>query len=153
MWVLLDVPEQVGRLDEVVAGVHVAVVLHRQGLAAGALEDAQAGLADPAAERGIKGVDEDLAYIPAHPLVEDGDQEAAVLLCLDRTLGDQVAELRVQWSVATWPLAPALVGDGQRFSCCAFNDRDELHILRLELVAEEVVDLQGMIAIGGMDSA
>ena len=39
---LHDVAEQVRRIDEVVARVHVAVVLERDALAAGGLEDAQA---------------------------------------------------------------------------------------------------------------
>ena len=78
MWVSRDVAEEVLRFDEVVAGVEVAVVLERDGVAAGLGEDAHAGgEPHPRRERGVEGLDEDGADVAGDPLVEHGDEEAA----------------------------------------------------------------------------
>ena len=50
-----DVAEQMRRLDEVVAGVQVAVVLERHRAPAGLREDAESGGdADPRRKRGVE---------------------------------------------------------------------------------------------------
>lgn len=150
---LFNIAQQERRFDEVVAGVQVAVVFQGQGVAAGGLEDAQAGLAHPVCQGCVEGLHEDLANIPAHPLIEDGDQEAPVLLWLHCALGDQLANLSIQRAVAAGTFAPALVSDGQRLQGCSLDDGDELHVLRSQLIAEEVIDLQRVVGIGGVHRA
>ena len=65
---------------------------------------------DPATQRHVEGLHEHFSHVAAHPLIEDGDQEAAELFGADRPLGDQPAALRVQGPVRTRPFAPAQVG-------------------------------------------
>ena len=56
-------------------------MLERERAAAGLGVDAQAGrLADPVRERDVEHLHVHLADVAAHPLLEDVDQEAAVLL-------------------------------------------------------------------------
>jgi len=76
-----------------IAGIEIPVVLQGEGLSARRLKDAEAGPAKPIGQGGIECLNEDLADIPVHPLVEDGRQETAVVLRFDRPLGDQVAAL------------------------------------------------------------
>ena len=65
-------PSRCARLDEVVARVEVAVVLERHALAAGGLEDAEAGdAAHVGREHAVEELHEHLADVAAHPLVED----------------------------------------------------------------------------------
>jgi hypothetical protein len=47
-------------------------------------------------QRGVEHRDEDVADVVAGPLLEDVDEEPAVLLGPDRAVGDQVALLPVQ---------------------------------------------------------
>ena len=150
---LLNIAQQECWLDEVVAGVQVAVVFQGEGVAAGGLEDAQAGLAHPVCQCGVKGLHEDLAHVAPHPLVEDGDEEMPVLLWANGALGDQLADLCVERAVAAGSFAPTLVSHGQRLCGCPLDDRDELHVLRFQLVAEEVIDIQWVVCIGRMDGA
>ena len=72
----------------------------------------------------------------------------------DGALGDQIAGLRVEQALAAArPLAPALVGDGERLLGGALDDRDELHPLRAQLVAEEAIDGAAVLLVGGVDRA
>ena len=96
MCVCVDVAELLARLDEMIAGVEIAVVLQRRTVAAGGGVDAQQMAAEIRFERHVEELDEDPADVAAHPFLEDVDQEAAVLLAADRALGDQVAGLRVE---------------------------------------------------------
>jgi hypothetical protein len=54
------------RLDVMVAGIDVAVVLHDERCAAGRRDDAGIVLAEPAAERDVDGDDEHSSDIPFH---------------------------------------------------------------------------------------
>jgi hypothetical protein len=83
---LQDIAQQILRLDEMVARVHVAVVLDRKARPARLIEDTHAGIGQtqPVAERSLERLHEDLADIVAHPLVEDGGEKAPELLGLDR---------------------------------------------------------------------
>ena len=47
-------------------------------------------------QRYIEQLDVDLPHVVTHPFLEDIDQKAAVLLAADRTLGDEIAGLRVE---------------------------------------------------------
>ena len=89
----------------------------------------------------------------AHPLLEDIDEEAAVLFGADRALGHQVAGLRVEQALLAGLLAPALVGDRDRLLGGALDDRDELHPLGAQLVAEEAIDGAAVVLVGGVDRA
>ena len=91
---LVDVAQAIIRIDEVVAGVQVAVVLDDQRLAAGLGEDAQARiLAQPRAERHVKKLHKDLADVVAHPFVKDRAEELAVLPRAYRPFGDRRSAL------------------------------------------------------------
>jgi pimeloyl-ACP methyl ester carboxylesterase/class 3 adenylate cyclase len=50
-------------------------------------------------------------------------------------------------------LAPAFVGYGQQVLGGALDDRDELDELGAEVVAEEAVDVEGVVLVGGVDRA
>ena len=105
-----DVPEQVLRLDVVVARVQVAVVLERDRIAAGAGMDAHAGLvhAEPVRERGVEHLHEDVTDVVASPLLEDVDQELPVAVGRDRAVGDLVTPAgRADDLPATPPAASA----------------------------------------------
>ncbi len=136
-----------------VAGIQIAVVLQRRAVAAGGRVDAQQVAAEEGLERDVEQLHVDLAHVVAHPLLEDVDQEAAVLFGADRALGDQVAGLRVEQALLARLLAPALVGDLDRLLGGALDDRDELHPLRAQLVAEEAVHRAAVLLVGGVDGA
>ncbi len=137
---LVDVAELVPRLHEVVAGVQVAVRLERGAVAAGRGVDAEKVPPQPPLERHVEQLHEDPAHVPPNPLLEDVDQEAAVLLPAHRALRHQAARLGVEEPLPPRPVAPALVGQRDRLFRRPLDDRDELHPLRAELVAQEAVD-------------
>lgn len=60
---ILDVAQQVVRLDEVVAGIEVTVVLQRKSVAAGGRMDAQAVLANVRAQRHVEHLHVDSSHI------------------------------------------------------------------------------------------
>ena len=93
---LVDVAELEAWLDEMVAGVEVAVVLQRRSVAAGRRMDAQQVAAEEGLQRDVEELHEHLAHVVAHPFLEHVDEEAAVLFGADRALGDEVAGLRVE---------------------------------------------------------
>ena len=111
--------------------------------------DAEAGrLADPVRERDVEHLHVDRADVAAHPLVEDVDQEAAVLLAGHRAVGHELALLHVERPVA--PRRPrhgpvrVRLGD-------PLDDRDELDEAGAALVAEEAVDLAAVVGVRGVD--
>ena len=147
-------PELLPGLDEVVAGVEVAVVLQRRAVAAGGGVDAQ----EVTAEMGLEGDVEELHVDPPHvapdPLLEDVDQELPVLRAAHGTSGDEAAGLRVQGALpAAGPVAPSLVGGVEGLLGGALDDGDELDPLGPELVAEEAVDLPAALLVRGVDRA
>src|SRR5208337_4183127 len=150
---VLDVAEQVIWLDVVIAGVHIAVVLHRQGPATRGRDDAGVVLPQPTAERHVEGDDIHFADIALHPFVVDADEELAELFRRHRALGDQVALLLVQRPVRTLQAAPALVGEGYRLLGSALDDGDQLDVLRLQLVAKEAVHGERVVGVGGVNRA
>ena len=96
---------------------------HKRG-AARRREDAQAGWRTyPRRQGRIEYLDENAAHILPHPLIEDGDEEVAVLFCSYRSLGHPVSFLKAG-------------------SIVPLHDWDELDELRTELVAEEAVDFE-----------
>jgi hypothetical protein len=104
-------------------------------------------------ERHVEHLDVNLAHVMAHPLLEDVNQKATVLFASDRTLGYEVAVLRVKQALAVGLLAPAQIGDVDRLFGGALNDRDELHPLRAHLITKETIDRAAMFLVGGVDRA
>ena len=96
-----DVAEQVRRLDEVIAGVHVAGVFHREREPAGLAVDAHPRLlADEVRQRGIEHLHVDLGDVSPDPFLEDVDQEPAVPGGRHRAVRDLLAGLGVEGPVA-----------------------------------------------------
>ncbi len=148
---LLNIAEKVLGLDEVIAGVQIAVVFERQRIATRLSEDAErAADADPRPKRGVEHLDEDLGDVLPDPLVEDGDQEAAPLVGPHRSFRNQFPFEKVERPRLV-RVAPALVGQREQFGGRSFDDRDELHELGAEVVTEEAVHLEPVISVGGMD--
>ena len=112
--VVADVAELLARLDEMVAGVEIAIVLQGRPVAAGRRVNAEKMTTEVCLERHVEELHEHAADVAPHPFLENVDQETAVLLAADRTFGHQIPGLRVQQSLAAGPIAPALIGDGDR---------------------------------------
>ena len=76
-----DVAKQVLRIHEVIAGIHIAVVLHHERIAAGLGHGAHPGLhAAPEGEGRVEHLDIIVSDIPAHPLVEHVAKKSPVAL-------------------------------------------------------------------------
>ena len=83
-----DVAQVVLGEHEVVAGIQIAVPLDGRGVPARAGKGAYARRgAHPVGQRGIEELDEDVPYVAAHPLVEDGAAERAPLLGRNAVVG------------------------------------------------------------------
>ena len=144
--VLVDVAEQVIGLDEVVAGVHVSVVLHRERQSARLAVHAHSrGLAHEVRERRVEHLHVHVADVVPHPVLEDVDQEPAVALGRHRALGHLTAGLNVQRAIA--PRGPAILAPALQ----PLDHRDELHEPCATVVAEEAVDLATAPFVGGVN--
>ena len=81
------VAEQMFGIYEVVARIHVAIVLHNAGVAALFGENAHSGgFAHPVSEGCVEKLNVVFTHIVPHPLVEDGAKEIAPLLWCDREI-------------------------------------------------------------------
>ena len=119
-------------------------MLEREREAARLRVDAQPGrLAEPVRERDVEELHVHLADITPHPLLEDVDQEPAVLLAADRAVRDQLSLLLVQRPVA--PRRPRHLTVGGLGD--ALDDRDELDEACVALVAQEAVHLTAVLAV------
>lgn len=153
-------PEVIGRhvaqpvagLDVVVAGVHVAVVLHRQGIPALGSVHAQAVLPEQRPQRDVEILHEHATDVAGDPLVEDGGEEPAVLLGGHRPAGHPAARLPVEHE-GTLGVAPPRLGDHLLPRLDALHDGDELDELGPQVVAEVPVHHQGMVGVDGVDRA
>src|ERR1017187_4023587 len=103
-------------------------MFHCYGVAAGWREDIQIVLPKPASQRYVERLHEHRSHVAAHPLVKDGDEEAAELRGANRALGDQVSVLRIQWPVRTGPIAPAQIGKRQESRGGPLHNGDKLHV-------------------------
>ena len=111
-------------------------MLECQGIATCLRKNAQRGWSTiPEGQRCIEHLHKDGADIMPHPLIEDGDKKGAPLLWFHRALGDLVTLLKADLSL----LIDAL------------HNRDELHEVRADFIAQEALHLQGVIGIGGID--
>lgn len=77
---LPDVSQLVFRKDEVVAGIHIAIMLHHAGMTAllGVGADARQHT-HPVGKRAVEDFNKHLTHIVAHPVVKDGAEEVAPL--------------------------------------------------------------------------
>src|SRR5882762_1730400 len=91
-------------------------------------------------ERHIEHLDKNTAHVMAHPLLEDIDEEAAVLFAPHRAFRYEVSGLPVEQALAARLLAPALVGDIDSLLGGALDDRDKLQPLCAHLIAEETIN-------------
>ncbi len=102
----VNVAELVARFDEMIAGIHVAVVFERRAISAGGGVDAQKMAAEISFQRDVEHLNENLANVVPDPFFEDIHEEAAVLLTSDRAfrnrhvLPDCVAEQTLAASAA-----------------------------------------------------
>src|SRR6478752_977757 len=102
------------------------------------------GLAVPVGERHVEHLHVHLADVAAHPLLENVDQEASILLAADRAPRHELAALLVQRTVA--PGGP-WHGAVKRRLGHALDDRDELDIASAAVVAQEPVDIYSAIGV------
>jgi len=95
--------------------------------------------AHPVPCRCLECLDKDLPNVIANPLVEDGTQKVAELLWQDRAVCDGVSFLN----------------EGAAVFVNTLHHWDKLHPISVNLITDEVVNFQGMIAIdpvhGGQD--
>src|SRR5579872_19874 len=104
-------------------------------------------------KRDIEHLHKNFADVMPHPLLEDIDEEAAILFASDGAFGYEISGLRVEQALAAELLAPALVRDIDRFFRGALHDGDKLHPLRVHLVAEETIDRSAVLLVGGINCA
>ena len=95
-------------LNEMVAGIDVAIVLEHERVAATWRDDAEVVLPEPAAERHVEGLNEDLPHIAPDPLVEDRAEETAELVRAYGALGDLRPALRIERTPAFGPAPPSV---------------------------------------------
>ena len=112
----LDIPQPVPGLDEVIAGVEIAVVLQGQRVAAGFGKDAQrGGQSQPGGKGRLEQLNKDIADVVRDPLVKDADEKPSPILRFDGAFGHQCAILRVKGTPAI-VVSPPGIGDFQKFS-------------------------------------
>src|SRR5258705_3776920 len=150
---LADIAEQVVGLHVMVAGVKIAIMFDRQRVTASRRKNAGAGLPDPVGEGGVEGLYKDLSDIAPNPFVKDLDQEVAILIRPHRTFRDKPALLDVERTFAARAIAPSQIGLIDGLFRRPLDDRNELQIFCLQLVAEEPVNLRTMITICPKDGA
>ena len=79
--IVIDVAQPVFGEYKMVAGVEVTISLYDGCMSTGFSHGTDAGrLTDPAGEGGIEELDEDFAYIVAHPFIEDCADEMSILV-------------------------------------------------------------------------
>ena len=79
--IVIDVAQPVFGEYKMVAGVEVTISLYDGCVSTGFSHGTDAGrLTDPAGEGGIEELDEDFAYIVAHPFIEDRADEMSILV-------------------------------------------------------------------------
>src|SRR5450631_3545805 len=79
------------------------------------------------------------AHVVPHPLLEDIDEEAAVLFAPYRAFRDQVARLPVERALTAGLLAPAEVRDLDRLCRSALDNGDELYPLSTQFIAKKAI--------------
>lgn len=139
--VCADIAQLVLREDEVVAGIHIAIMLHDRCMTTFLSIDTNTRLCtQPAGKGGIEELHKDLAHITLHPFIEDDTHEPPPLFwpntegCYRAILVEELGQM---------PAIAVLLD--------ALHDRTDLQELALELVAEELVEgkrVLGVMMIG-----
>ena len=140
-WML---PSRCSRLDEVIAGVEIAVVLERDRVAARLARRCTSTPARPPTTRAPHRTS------GRTPCRRRGVIHSSKIAIRNRphcsgptdAVGDRSAILQIERTRIAAPLAPALVRERQHLRGDALDDRNELDELRPQLVAQEPVDLE-----------
>lgn len=138
----VDVPQLVLGEDEVVAGIYVTVKLHYTSMPAGLGQGTDAGLfANPVGQCGVEQLYVILAYVVAHPFIEDGAQKVSPLLGRDGEIG--------QASFVTFVHGSQVASVGMCLD--ALYNRGKLDVMAVQLL-EEVVEVQRIVGIEVIDN-
>jgi hypothetical protein len=81
---LVNIAEPITRLDEVIAGVKVAIMLQRRAVAASRCMDAKQMPAEISLERHVEELNVNTAHVVTHPLLKDIHEKPAVLFAPHR---------------------------------------------------------------------
>lgn len=146
----MDIAQQITRFDKVIARIKIAVVLECWTISAGWSVDAEQVATKVRLQGYVEHLNKNVAYIVAHPFLENIHEEMAVLLTADRAIGYQVPGLRIKQALPAGLFAPAHVSNIDRFGRCAFDDRNELQPLGAHLVAEKAIDVAAVLLVGGV---
>ncbi len=134
-WSFEDISHQMIWLDEVVAGIKIAVVLQGRALTARSSEDTdRSRLAKPACQRALEIEDEGTTDISLYPFVENRDQEMPPLVGPDGSVRGPVAFLVSAFVIP-------------------FHNWNELDVLRSKRIAEKVIGFQRTIGVFRIDRA
>ncbi len=129
-----DVAQQILRIHEVIAGIHIAVVLHHERIAAGLGHGAHPGLhAAPDGEGRVEHLDIIVSDIPSHPLVEHVAKESPVAF-RRYAPGGKGCPFRLRRDYKR--PAIACLHDSE------LHGRQELHIMTPDDIPEKPVDLR-----------
>jgi len=121
-----------------IARIQVAIVLQSHALTARRSEDADGpGHAEPACQCSIEIQNESPAHVPLYPLIKNLYQEMPPLSGPDRSVRNPVSFLEAGLPVLIDP----------------FHNWNELKIMRIEFIAEEPIDVQGMVGVFRIDCA
>src|SRR5580704_1008908 len=101
----------------------------------------------------VEHLDIDLAYVTAHPLLENVHEELTILFAADRTIRYEVSRLRIEQAFAARLLTPALISKIDGLIARTLDDGDELHPLRMQLVAKKAINRATMFLVGRVDRA
>ena len=147
---LVNVAEQVFRLNKMVAGVKIAVVFQRRTISTGRGVDAQQVPAEKGLECHIEQLHKNFAHVMPNPLFEDVHEELPILPATNSSVGHQVARLRIEDALAIGLLAPAQICDLDRVCAGSLDNGDELHPLCAHLVAKEAIDRAAVFLVGSV---
>ena len=139
---LVDVAQLIFRKHKMVATINVAIIFHNGCMTATARHGTYAWLmAHPIAEGGIEDLHKHLAYVVAHPFVENCTEEIAPLHrthteIRERKVGAFVLNVRQMSAIG--------------MAMNAFNDGGELQIATAYAL-KEIIKLQGIVGIKVVD--
>ena len=126
-----------------ITGIEIPIVLECERIATRFAKHTKAWLPpDPGFQRHIKELDEVLTDIIAHPFIKNGAQEPAILLRLDRPLGNNglICKIRRNKRQVIQPW----------LGCHTLYNRDELHKPATDLL-QKPVDLKWIVSVMTLD--
>ena len=147
----IDRPHQPVRLHPVIAGVHVPVELHRHVHPTRSRVHAHRRRSKHGRQGRINILDENLAHVATHPLVEHLTQETPITRRRGRTARHAVPVLAIQQRRCSGP--PATFSLGQVRGAYPLHNGNELQVPCSQLVTEIAVDQRAVLLIRGVDRA